>query len=133
MQETQVHSLGQEDPLEKEMATQSSILAWEIPRTEKPSRLQPWGCKEQDTIEQLDSNNNHCSNNSSVRQGSNNRGPLRRKGGGLQRPQAALSSEGTAVSLCEQNTHTLMSVDRGSYPAHFCHTQVVGLFCLSTK
>ena len=36
MQETQVGSLGQEDPLEKEMATHSSILAWEIPGTEKP-------------------------------------------------------------------------------------------------
>ena len=35
MQEMQVRSLGQEDPLEKEMATRSSILAWEIPRTEE--------------------------------------------------------------------------------------------------
>ena len=35
-----VQSLGQEDPLEKEMATQSSILAWEIPQTEEPGRLQ---------------------------------------------------------------------------------------------
>ena len=40
-QETQVQSLGQEDPLEKEMATDSSILAWKIPRTEDPGRLQP--------------------------------------------------------------------------------------------
>ena len=39
-QETQVLSLGGEDPLEKEMATHSSILAWEIPRTEEPGRLQ---------------------------------------------------------------------------------------------
>ena len=39
MQETQVQSLGQEDPLEKEMATHSSILAWKIPWTEKPGRL----------------------------------------------------------------------------------------------
>ena len=39
MQETQVRSLGQEDPLETEMATQSSILAWEIPWSEKPGRL----------------------------------------------------------------------------------------------
>ena len=37
--ETQVRSLGREDPLEKEMATHSSILAWKIPRTEEPSRL----------------------------------------------------------------------------------------------
>ena len=40
MQEMQVRSLGWEDPLEKEMATHSSILAWEIPRTEKPGVLQ---------------------------------------------------------------------------------------------
>ena len=39
MQETQVESLGQEDPQEKEMATPSSILAGEIPRTEEPGRL----------------------------------------------------------------------------------------------
>ena len=40
MQDTQVRSLGQEDPLEKEMATHSSIFAWEIPWTEEPGRLQ---------------------------------------------------------------------------------------------
>ena len=40
MQETQVPSLGQEDPLEKEMATHSGILAWEIPRTKEPGGLQ---------------------------------------------------------------------------------------------
>ena len=40
MQETQVQSLGWEDPLEKEMATHSSILAWEIPWTEEPGELQ---------------------------------------------------------------------------------------------
>ena len=39
MQETQVRSLGQEDPLEKGMATHSSILAWEIPWTEEPGGL----------------------------------------------------------------------------------------------
>ena len=43
MQETQVQFLGWEDPLEKEMATHSSILAWEIPRTEEPSSLQSMG------------------------------------------------------------------------------------------
>ena len=43
MQETQVRSLGLEDPLEKEMATHSSILAWAIPWTEKPGRLQSMG------------------------------------------------------------------------------------------
>ena len=40
MQETRVQSLGKEDPLEKEMATHSSILAWEIPWTEEAGRLQ---------------------------------------------------------------------------------------------
>ena len=40
MQETQIQSLGQEDPLEKEMATHSSILDWEIPWTEEPGGLQ---------------------------------------------------------------------------------------------
>ena len=39
MQETQVQSLGREDPLEKEMATHSSILLWEIPWTEDPGEL----------------------------------------------------------------------------------------------
>ena len=43
MQETQVQSLGQEDPLEKEMAIHSSTLAWKIPWTEKPGRLQSMG------------------------------------------------------------------------------------------
>ena len=43
MQETQICSLGEEDPLEKEMATHSSILAWRIPWTEAPSRLQSMG------------------------------------------------------------------------------------------
>ena len=42
-QETRVQSLGQEDPLEKEMATHSSILAWKIPWTEEPGRLQSMG------------------------------------------------------------------------------------------
>ena len=43
MQESRVRSLGWEDPLEKGMATHSSILAWRIPWTEKPSRLQSIG------------------------------------------------------------------------------------------
>ena len=42
-QDTWVQSLGQTDPLEKEIATHSSILAWEIPRTEEPGRLQSMG------------------------------------------------------------------------------------------
>ena len=53
MQETWVWSLGQEDPLEKEMATHSSILAWRIPWTEEPGRLQSMGLQESDTPEWL--------------------------------------------------------------------------------
>ena len=43
MQETQVQSLGQEDPLEKGVVTHTSILAWRIPWTEETGRLQPMG------------------------------------------------------------------------------------------
>ena len=50
MQETQVQSLGGEDPLEKEMATHSSILAWRIPWTEEPGGLQLMGSQELDMI-----------------------------------------------------------------------------------
>ena len=48
MWETRVQSLGREDPLEKEMATHSSILAWKIPWREEPGRLQAvlWGHKD---------------------------------------------------------------------------------------
>jgi len=53
MQETGVRSLGQEDPLEKEMATYSSILAWRIPRMEEPAGYSPWGCRELDRTERL--------------------------------------------------------------------------------
>ena len=52
MRETWAWSLGWEDPLEKEMATHSSTLAWRIPRTEKPGKL-PWGYRELDTTEWL--------------------------------------------------------------------------------
>ena len=53
MWETRVRSLGREDPLEKEMATHSSTLAWKIPWTEEPGRLHLWGRKESDTTEGL--------------------------------------------------------------------------------
>ena len=52
MQEIWVWSLDQEDLLEKEMATHSSILAWEIPWTEEPGGLQSMGPKESDTTKQ---------------------------------------------------------------------------------
>ena len=51
MQETWVQSLDQEDPLEKEMATHSSILAWEILWTEEPGGLQSMGGKGSDMTE----------------------------------------------------------------------------------
>ena len=53
MLETWVPSLGREDPLEKEMATHSSILAWRIPWTEELGRLQSLGSQESDTTERL--------------------------------------------------------------------------------
>ena len=53
LQETQVQSLGQEDSLEKGMATHSSIHAWRISWTEEPGRCSPLGHKELDTTEQL--------------------------------------------------------------------------------
>ena len=56
MQGTWVQSVGQEDPLEKEMATHSNILAWSIPWTEERGRLQSMGHKELDMTEQLNSN-----------------------------------------------------------------------------
>ena len=48
MQETQIRNLGWEDPLEKEMATHSSILAWRTSWTEEPGRLQSVGLQESD-------------------------------------------------------------------------------------
>ena len=53
IQETWVQSLGQEDPLEEGMATTSSLLAWRIPSTEEPGKLQSMGVAELDTTEQL--------------------------------------------------------------------------------
>ena len=65
MQETQevwVPSLGREDPLEEEMATHSSILAWKVPWTAEPRELQSSGLKESDTTEQhTDTRAKHCS------------------------------------------------------------------------
>ena len=53
MWEAQVRSLGQEDPLEEEMETHSSIPAWRIPWTEEPGELQSMGSQRGDTIEHL--------------------------------------------------------------------------------
>ena len=53
MQEIQVRFLDWEDPLKKEMATHSSILAWEIRWTKEPGRLQSMGLKESDTTQPL--------------------------------------------------------------------------------
>ena len=52
MLEMQVQSLGQEDPLEQQMATHSSVVFWKVPWTEEPGGLHsPWGHKELDTTE----------------------------------------------------------------------------------
>ena len=56
MQEAQVQSLGWEDPLEKEMAPHTSILAWEIPLTEEPAALQSTG------LQRVKHNNNNKKN-----------------------------------------------------------------------
>ena len=56
MRETWVGSLGRDDPLEEGMAIHSSILAWEIPWTEDPGGLHPWGCKQSDMTERLNTN-----------------------------------------------------------------------------
>ena len=53
MQETWVQFLGKEDALEKEMATHSTILAWRIPWTDEPGRLQSMGSQESDMTYQL--------------------------------------------------------------------------------
>ena len=53
MQETWVRSLVRDDPLEEGMETHSSVLAWRIPWTEEPGRLQSMGNKKSDTDEQL--------------------------------------------------------------------------------
>ena len=53
VQEIWVRSLGQEDPLEKGVATHSSILAWRIPWTEDIVGHSPWGCKESDMTERV--------------------------------------------------------------------------------
>ena len=53
MQETQVQSLGQKDPLEKEIASHTSIFAWEIPWTKEPNGLQSRELQESDITEQL--------------------------------------------------------------------------------
>ena len=60
MQEIRVQSLGQEDPLEKEMAAHSSILAWEIPCTEEPGGLLSTGSQKSQTQHRLN-NNTVCS------------------------------------------------------------------------
>ena len=53
LQETRFSFLGWEDPLEKERATHSNILAWRIPWTEEPGGYSPWGRKGPDMTEQL--------------------------------------------------------------------------------
>ena len=59
MQETQVQFLGREDPLEKEMAIHSRILAWKIPWAEEPGGLQSMGLQESDTTLRLNHHHHH--------------------------------------------------------------------------
>ena len=63
MQETWVRSMGQGDPLEKEMVTYSSIFPWEIPWTEEPVDYSSWGHKRVG-LNNNNSNNNNSNNNS---------------------------------------------------------------------
>ena len=53
MQETWIRSRDRDDSLDKEMSTDFTIIAWEIPWTEDPGGLSPWGCKESDMTERL--------------------------------------------------------------------------------
>ena len=59
-QETWVQSLGQEDPLEEDVAAHSSVLAWEIPQTAEPGGLQPIGSQREDTTEHTHSSYKGC-------------------------------------------------------------------------
>ena len=59
LQETWVRSLGQEDPLEEEMATHSTILVWRIPRTEEPGGLPSTGAQSQTQLKQLGTHASH--------------------------------------------------------------------------
>ena len=59
MEETRIRSLGQEDPLEKETAIRSSILAWEIPWTEEPGGLQSMGSQKSRTSLRLNNNSRY--------------------------------------------------------------------------
>ena len=63
MQETWVRSLGWEDPLEKEMATHSSTLAWKIPWTEEHGRLQSKGVAKSQTLPEIAAHKTHLKYN----------------------------------------------------------------------
>ena len=63
MKEIWIRSLGWEYPLENEMTTHSSLLAWEIPWTEEPGGLQSMGHKESDRTQQLNNNKNSYTEN----------------------------------------------------------------------
>ena len=80
MQEMWVWSVGQEDPLDKEMVTDSNILAWEIPGQRSLAGYSPWGCKESDTTEWLNKHVPGFQLFSSRALGSNSKGHLLAKG-----------------------------------------------------
>ena len=72
VQDTSLRSLSQEDPLEKGMATHSSILAWRIPWTEEPGKYSPWGCcKELDMNEKLTHTHTQRQKHTSVNENQN--------------------------------------------------------------
>ena len=86
MWETRVRSLGWEDPLEKEMATHSSILVWKIPWTEEPGRLQSMGLQAEDEEA-------HCLLTTSWR--------AKRSGGVIQSGSEGLRTRGLMVQVFE--------------------------------
>ena len=82
MQETWVRSLGQEDTLEKGMATHPRILAWRIPWKEEPGGLQCTGCKESDTTEYKHKQAQYMCGSPVLKEKRNLRPELRRLEGG---------------------------------------------------
>ena len=112
MQQTWVQSLGQEDPVEEEMVTHSSILTWGIPQTEKAFGLySPWGHKKLNMTEWLNNNNNnknHCEGKRreivparTARPTAGKLPPLRTSPEILSKKNSSLSSQGSYTAWSE--------------------------------
>jgi len=105
MRETRVQSLDREDPLEKGMATHSSILAWIIQRTEQPGGYSPWGPKESDRTDKQAVGEERETEQETMR-----RGPKRnRKGGAKERETGKIESQRTVsakIRECDNVTVT---------------------------